>query len=200
MNWLFGYKYRVWVINTTSQAFLYTWEKWNVLLPSVDSLVKMTNRDAYIRTFQSFEFENKWLGFGRMKWNEENNRKWTTKYRNEEYAAKKLTFYGTEIWAPDWNQCSDKGIFPDLFIHLYHHPTVEKIREGLVIAIPKKIAQKNQSQIETTIQNFIRQIPDSTLSVVERSWTPGGKFPNRIEDMNPQELEKIVYQQEVVKK
>lgn len=200
MDWIFGHKYRVWVINTTSQAFIYTWEKWSLLFPSVDSLVKITNSDAYIRTFQSFELENRWLGFGRMKWNEENNRKWTTKFRREAYAAKNLTFYGTEIWAPDWKQCCDKGVFPDIFINLYHYPTVEKIREGIVIAIPKKIAQMNEVLIEATLQNIIRQIPNSSLSVIDRSWTPKGKFLNRIEDMNPQELEKIVYQQEVVKK
>jgi hypothetical protein len=194
MDWLYGNRYRLWVINTTSQAFLYTWERWSLLLPGMDSIVKPSKDLAYIRTFQCFEPENKWLGFGRMQWSEENNRKWTAKYRSEEYSAKTWAFFNTQIWAPDWNLCYDKGITPQLFIMVYHYPTLEKIREGIVIAFPKKIAEKNAVIITSNLKNLLSLIPGATLSAVNRSWTSCRKFPNRIEDINSWELEKLIYQ------
>ena len=87
MKWRYR-KYKLWVINTETEANLYLWDKWKVLLPSLDALIKLTTEPAFIRSFQSYEFENRWLGFGRMKWNEENNIKWTTKYRNAKTGGK----------------------------------------------------------------------------------------------------------------
>jgi hypothetical protein len=193
MDWLFGSRYRLWIINTTSQFSIYSWEKWSLLLPSIDLIVKLSKDSAYIRTFQSFVHENKWLGFGRMKWNEDNNWKWTNKYRSKEYSNRMLSFYGTEIWAPDWNQCCKVRITPKIFIQVYHYPNIEKIREGIVLALPKKIAEKNEIVIESGLKEILKLIPNSTLSVKDRYWTPSRNFPNRIEDINNLELEKIIY-------
>lgn len=71
---MFGATSKVWVINTESDAQLYIWENWKTIYPELDSLLKLATNQAYIRTFQSFEFENRWLGFGRTKLNEENNK------------------------------------------------------------------------------------------------------------------------------
>ncbi|MCP1994374.1 hypothetical protein [Flavobacterium sp. HSC-61S13] len=35
-----------------------------------------------------------------MKWNLENNKKWTQKYKTEEFTNLNLEFFGTEIWSP----------------------------------------------------------------------------------------------------
>jgi len=103
-----------------------------------------------------------------------------------------LQFFGTEVWSPDWNQCLDRGVYPDIYIKLYHNEQVDEIKEGILIAIPKRIAKKNHQMIESNINEIQQQIPMSTLSIEERLWLPSKKFPNRIEDMNPHELAKII--------
>lgn len=189
---IFGASYKVWVINTEADTKLNTWDSWKKLYPKIDSLLNVVNNQAQIRTFQSFEFENKWLGFGRMKWNEENNKKWTSKYRTDEFNDKRLQFFGTEIWAPDWNHCYNKGETPELFINVYNHSNSVKHREGLMIAMPKRIVMKNDKLVNSIIESILEAVPGSTLSKTERKWTPGRGFQNRIEDMNPYEFEKII--------
>ena len=192
MDWLFGVKYKVWAINTTDDVELYLWENWKKLLPNVKSLIEISNAQPYIRTFQSYEFQNKWLGFGRMKWNEENNKKWTTKYRTNENKSEKLKFFSTEIWSPDWNSCCKTGRSPDIYINLFHNENLNELNEGLLIAMPKKIVNKNRVLAEDCIRELNRKIRNSSVSLEERYWTPSKEYPNRIEDMNPQELGKLI--------
>lgn len=191
MKWRYR-KYKLWVINTQTEANLYIWDKWKTLLPTLDRLINLTSEQAFIRSFQSYEYENQWLGFGRMKWNEENNIKWTTKYRNSNGQNKTLAFYHTEIWAPDWNRVCDGGIPPDIFIKLYHFPTIKKIREGLVIAIPKALYNKNKVLVENELIRLVNEITYSTISTLTRYWWPGWKFRNQIDDINNWEIERIV--------
>lgn len=191
MNWWNYRRYRLWVINTSKEALLYKWDNWKPLIPSIDKLLKLTKEKSFIRTSQSFEFENKWLGFGRMIWDEENNKKWTTKYRTTEEESR-LQFYGTEIWAPDWNRFYDSGMPPDIFIKLYNNPKSQKAREGLIIAIPRRLGLKEKEIIETELQRLTNLIPGSKMTMITRYWQPWLRFVNNIEDMNHQELEKIV--------
>ncbi|PHN02407.1 hypothetical protein [Flavilitoribacter nigricans] len=189
---IFGVSYQIWVINTSDEAELFLWENWQRLYLLVDTLLRTSRDDAFIRTYQSFEFENKWLGFGRMKWNETNNQKWTSKYRSIAYQNRKLQFFNTEIWAPDWNTCIKNGRGPDVFINVYHHETIKEIREGIVIAIPRSAARSKDALLKLTIEALSDAIPQSTIATVDRHWNPGKGFVNRVEDMNAQELLKIV--------
>jgi len=52
------------------------------LWPEVGGAYNLTTEQAYIRSFQAHETEHRWLGFGRMRWNEKNNILWTTKYQD----------------------------------------------------------------------------------------------------------------------
>jgi hypothetical protein len=191
MKWWSFRRYRLWVINTDKAVFLYKWDNWKSLIPSIDKLLKLTKEKAFIKTSQSFEFENKWLGFGRMSWDEETNEKWTTKYRTIENESR-LQFYGTEIWAPDWNQFDKSGMPPDIFVKLYNNPTSTTIKEGLIIAIPRRVSLKQKEIIEMELSRLTDLIPNSTLTMTTRLWYPWLKFVNNIEDMNPQELEKTI--------
>jgi hypothetical protein len=191
MRWWTYRRYRLWVINTDKDAFLYKWDNWKQLMPSIDKFLKLTTEKAFIKTNQSFEFESKWLGFGRMTWDEENNIKWTTKYRTAD-SEQRLQFHGTEIWAPDWNDFGKSGMPPDIFVKLYNIPNSQTTREGLIIAIPRQISLKQRQIIETELSRLTKLIPNSTLTMTTRLWQPWFKFENNIDDMNPQELEKIV--------
>jgi hypothetical protein len=154
-------------------------------MPSIDKLLTLTKENAFIKTSQSFEFENKWLGFGRMTWNEENNKKWTTKFRTPETESR-LQFYDTEIWAPDWNEVERSNVPPDIYIKLYNM-TFNSVKEGLIIAIPRRLAIKHNDIIESELKRLTNLIPNSTLTMTTRLWQPWFRFDNHIEDMNPQE-------------
>jgi len=191
MKWKYR-KYMVWVINTKTEPSLYLWDNWKLLFPALDILISLTKEQAFIRTFQSYKYENRWLGFGRMKWNEENNIKWTTKYRNGNIENKLPDFSHTEIWAPDWNRVCDESMPPDVFVQLYYFPTLENIREGLVIAIPKSLYKRNIILVDSALTNLMNDISGSTISTSTRSWWSGWKTSNEIGDIGNQEIEKIV--------
>jgi len=119
MEWLLGTKYKIWTINSKSDPKLYLWENWEKLLPYINELVELAEKETFIRTFQSYEFENKWLGFGRMKWSLDNNKKWTTKYQTNQEEGKNLIFYSTEVWPPSWDQCLSSNKSPNLYLKIY---------------------------------------------------------------------------------
>lgn len=191
MRWWPYKHYSLWVINTDKEAFLYKWDNWRQLIPSIDKLLLLTNERAFIRTKQSFEFENKWLGFGRMAWNEENNMKWTKKYRTSENESR-LNFYDTEIWAPDWNNFIKTGMPPEIFVKLYNIPNSQTTKEGLIIAMPRRLSLNKRPIIETELSRLTNRIPNSTLITTTRLWQPWFKFSNSIDNINPFELEKII--------
>lgn len=157
----------------------------------MDSLVKLAREKAFIRTYQSLEFENKWLPFGRMMWIEENNHHWTTKYRTPDYESR-LRFFSTEIWAPDWNEYSRTGKSPDLYVRLFHHPSSQIAREGILIALPRRLSIKYEQVVDKALQTLVELIPDAEVSRATRFWTPWGKFVNNISDMNFHEIEQIL--------
>lgn len=191
MKWTYR-RYKVWVINTKKPVELYIWDNWKHLCPSIDTLLTFTNEQAFMRSYQLYDSENRWLGFGRMPWGEECNKKWTTQYKNEAGTKAKLSFHQTEIWAPDWNKVSKENIPPDVFIKLYHHPSIESIKEGLVVVIPNNIYKRNKTLADAALAALTTAIPDATLTSISRFWQPFGKFVNNIHDMNPSELQKIV--------
>ena len=191
INW--GYKtYQVWLINTTIQYELYQWDNWRLLLPALNRLVGLTQEQAFIRTFQGYNHESKWLGFGRMKWNEANNIKWTTKYRSNSAPEQQPDFFNTEIWAPDWNKVNDKNFPPDIFINLYHNPTITELREGLTIALPLSLYEKNKLLIDQSLQEILSHIPGAKIHNTQRDWWGRVARRNNIEDMGLQEMAKIV--------
>jgi len=167
MKWTYS-KYKIWVINTKTEANLYLWDKWKLFLPSLDTLINLTKEPAFIRSFQGYLTDARWLGFGRMKWNEANNIKWTTKYRSGEAGDEIPYFSHTEIWAPDWNRVSDENMPPDIFVQLYNNPTIENIREGFIIAKPRSLYRKNDVLVNLELMKLKNEIPDSTISSVTR--------------------------------
>ena len=188
---VFGKTYAVIVINTDHPFHLHYWENWEILYPIIDAILKITEEEPFIRTYQSFATENRWLGFGRMQWNKDNNTKWTQKYRSDQYSHKKLIFHGTEIWAPDWNHCINKGKTPEIYISLYNYPNYKGYNEGLLFAIPKQSYLRNIEAIRLRIKSIHDLIPSSHVIMSTRYWGPSKGFVNRIEDMNPQELQLI---------
>jgi hypothetical protein len=191
MRWQ-AHKYQLWIVNTASESHLYLWSNWKHLFPWVDKLVSLSPTKAFIRSVQAIPHQNSRLGFGRMAWSRENNEKWTRQYRENESEKAGVSFYCTQIWAPDWNQFDRTGIPPDIFLQLYNYPSSQITREGLIIAIARSIAKENATTIEPAIAGISKFIPDSVVGKISRSWSPGSGFPNHIQDMNNWELQRVL--------
>ena len=178
-------KYIVFNINSSSIFEVNDWNFYNDIYEILDIIIKEygLTSSAYIRTFQSFEFDYKFLGFGRMKWNLENNKKWTQKYKTKEYCNKKLDFFDTEIWSPDWNHFDKTGDLPKFFSKIYN----ENGNQGIFIALPMRMYKNNPDFINKSIQSINELIPHSEVKKFERYWTPSSGFHNNIQDITYQE-------------
>ncbi len=192
INNILNSKYQLSVINTSIEEQLYLWDNWKQILPLLDILINISGNKAYIRSCQSYENSNINLAFGRMVWNISNNEKWTQKYRENQSINKKVMFFNTQIWSPDWNECSKSNITPDIFICLYHHKDTPITKEGLVIAIPITIYNQNIILIESILQKLQKNIPKSVLSQTTRLWKPSNGYPNHIEDINSWEINRML--------
>lgn len=178
-------KYIVFNINSSAGFEISDWNFYKDIYEIVDAIIKEYNltSDTYIRTFQSFEFDTKWLGFGRMKWNLENNKKWTQKYKTKEFSNKDLQFFSTEIWSPDWNHFDKTADLPKFFSKVYN----ENGNQGIFIALELRTYKNNSNFIDKSIQNIKKLIPQSETAVFERYWTPSAGFYNNIQDITYQE-------------
>lgn len=95
-----------------------------------------------------------------MSWSEENNVKWTSKYRKEEYSERELTFFSTEVSAPDWNECLHANRRPNMFVNIYHL-NFEDLRHKLLIAIPLRLVKKHEDFISAMIL-AVQQVVDGS--------------------------------------
>ena len=190
-NWRYR-SYHIYVIHTSACCNLYLWDNWQHLFTLVDRLIKLTTQPAFIRTFQAYRYDNKWLVFGRMKWSKENNIKWTNKHLGNKPDHDRPDFYKTEIWAPDWNAVCDTDFPPDVYVSLYHHPDTQLLKEGMLIALPKSIYQKKQILVDDTLMQLTAKIPGAKISFAKRGWWGQTAKRNSIESLNPQELLKII--------
>lgn len=180
LNKIIVSKYIVFNINTIFNYKIDDWENWQNLFNVIDKLLieLNLNNQAFIRTYQSFEFENIYLGFGRMKWNLENNKKWTEKYKTSDYSDKKLEFYNTEIWSPDWNLFYKKDELPKFFANIYS----EDINRGITIVFNKTLFLENEDRILYLIEEVRKNISNAELVKFERYWKASYGFVNNIED------------------
>lgn len=178
-------KYIVFNINSSSIFELNDWIFFKDIYEILDTIITEHNltSNTYLRTFQSFESDNKWLGFGRMKWNLENNKKWTQKYKTEEYSKMNLQFFDTEIWSPDWNHFDKTGDLPKFFSKIYH----ENDNQGIFIALDLRMYKNNPEFIDQYIQNIKEHIPESEVRSFKRYWSPSSGFHNNIQDITYQE-------------
>ncbi|MEO8254570.1 MAG: hypothetical protein ABI554_09310, partial [Flavobacterium sp.] len=178
-------KYVVFNINSSSIFEISDWNFYRNIYEIIDSIIKEYNlsTNTYIRTFQSFELDNRWLSFGRMKWNLENNKKWTHKYKTKEYSTLNLQFFNTEIWSPDWNHFEKTGDLPIFFSKIYH----ENGNRGIFIALKLNVYKSSPDLVDKSINNIEELIPDSEVRLFERYWTPSAGFYNNMLDITYEE-------------
>lgn len=193
LMWRFWGSYKVWVVHSAAPINIYEWENWRKLMPMIAALLSLSREKAHIRSFQAYEHKNGWLGFGRLPWSVESNRRWTTKYLEGPRDHGEVQFLGTEVWAPDWNSGIRKGRSADIFIKVFGDTGVEGLKNGLVIAMRMHLFKENEMLVRADLEKLLSAAPGYTLSSTVRHWKGSSwRLTNDIMDMNGQEMRQII--------
>ncbi len=129
---------------------IWNWENWQKCISMLQPIVELCTETPLIKTNQSIpvkygkdnqfsSYDKGSLRFGKMIWNEENNKKWTTKYSNEE----NWEFFDTEISYPSRSNCHKNNTNPELLITIHNedlnHSKENIINQSITIHIQTKI-------------------------------------------------------------
>ncbi len=116
--------YSYYLFGLSESKPIWDWEKWQKCISILQPIIDLSPELPFIKTEQSIpikygkdnqhaSYNKGGLRFGRMVWNDKNNKKWTTKYCNEE----RWTFFDTEIAFPTRSFChKNRGTNPDILI------------------------------------------------------------------------------------
>jgi hypothetical protein len=158
--------YSYYLFGLSGSKPIWDWENWEKCIPLIQPIINLCSKPAFITTSQSVPIkygkENQYVSynkgtfrFGQMIWNSENNKKWTTKYINEE----NWTFFNTEIAIPTRSYCQKNQINPELLITVQNENLSRncdlKIDQGMSIHI---LAQLVLPEELIRIEQQIKQI------------------------------------------
>ncbi len=157
------YYYSYYIFGLIKDKPIWDWEIWNRCIIHLDPIVNLSPELPTIKSNQSIPVKVKakentvsynkgTVRFGKMIWNEENNKKWTTKYCKE----KDCLFFDAEISYPSRNTCRKTNQKPLLLIIVHNenlggskNPNVE---QSLTIHINSLIINKEElAEIERHI-------------------------------------------------
>ena len=167
-------RYRVAVVlYEVTERPLHTWETWSQIMPFMTALVGKLGAEAVIRPRQAGDADN-WLRFGRLTWNEANNRTWTTRYLGDPALAGKVAFHRTEIWAPSHAASFEARRGPELFCLVEKNQADDS--QGFVLAVRKDVLP----QVDVAADAVIFAVRDvcglGACKVFDRTWGEFGRF------------------------
>jgi hypothetical protein len=107
------------------------WSIWQNLMQPIGAVLDHAEGPTSLHSRQSEKGKSAWLPFGRMIWNDANNRKWCTRYLGEASTV----FYVTEVWAPGRKQALTGGQGPKVFAHLENFARSGMDSQTLTLAV-----------------------------------------------------------------
>ena len=152
---------------------LWTWENWSKIMPPLTAVISGIQAKAVIHPRQAGDDDN-WLRFGRLPWNEKNNRTWTTKYLTDPNFEGKVEFVATEIWAPSRATSFEKRRGPELFCLLDRNEPADT--QGFVLALRKDVLRRVDLVADDTIFSVREFFGESDCVMFDRRWGEFGKF------------------------
>lgn len=158
---------------------LWNWENWSKILPPLTAVIKGLRAEALIRPRQAGDHDN-WLRFGRLPWNENSNRTWTTKYLADPELAGKVQFFATEIWAPGHAISFESRRGPELFCLVDHNSADNS--QGFVLALRKDVLARVDVPADAAVFAVRELLPESKCAVFERRWGEHGRFGSTVVD------------------
>ena len=158
---------------------LWNWENWSKIIPPLTAVIKGLGAEAVIRPRQAGDHDN-WLRFGRLPWNENSNRTWTTKYLTDPKLAGKVQFFATEIWAPSRAISFESRRGPELFCMLDRNAPAGS--QGVVLAVRKDVLGRVDIAADATEFAVRELLPNSSCATFERRWGEHGRFGSTLVD------------------
>jgi len=156
---------------------LWTWENWSRIMPPLTAVISGIDAQTVIRPRQAGDHDD-WLSFGRLPWNEKNNRTWTTKYLADPSLQGKVAFMATEIWAPSRAISFERRRGPELFCLLDHNEAAGT--QGFVLAIRKDMLRRVDIAADETIFTVRAFFGDSDCIMFDRRWGEFGRFGSTV--------------------
>jgi hypothetical protein len=173
-SWRLFESYRVAVVVERSLSRpLWEWANWSTIMPPLTAVISGIKAQAVIHPRQAGERDN-WLRFGRLPWNEKNNRTWTTKYLTDPNLVGKVSFVATEIWAPSRAISFERRRGPELFCLLDRNEPANT--QGFVLAIRKDLLSRVDIAADETIFSVREFFEKSDCVVFDRRWGEFGRF------------------------
>jgi hypothetical protein len=177
-SWRMFESYRVGVVVERKLSHpLWTWENWSKIMPPLTAVISGIKAEAVIRPRQAGDHDN-WLSFGRLPWNEKNNRTWTTKYLADPSLEGKVTFVATEIWAPSRAISFEKRRGPELFCVLDRNEAADT--QGFVLAIRKDLLSRVDIAADEAIFSVREFFEASDCIMFDRRWGEFGRFGSTV--------------------
>jgi hypothetical protein len=152
---------------------LFAWENWCKIMPPLTAVISGVQADAVIRPRQAGDHDN-WLPFGRLLWNDNNNRTWTKKYLEDPNLEGKVQFMATEIWAPSRAVSFEKRRGPELFCLLDRNQADDT--QGFILAIRKDMLRRVDITADEAIFSVREFFSQSDCLVFDRRWGEFGRF------------------------
>jgi len=152
---------------------LFAWENWSNIMKPLNAVMSGIQTEAVIRPRQAGDHDN-WLSFGRLPWNEKNNRTWTSKYLEDTNLKGKVTFVANEIWAPSRAVSFERRRGPELFCLLDRNEAADT--QGFVLAIRKDLLRRVDIAADETIFSVREFFTQSDCLVFDRRWGEFGWF------------------------
>ena len=177
-SWRLFESYRVGVV--VERRFsrpLYAWENWSKIMPPLTAVISAIQAEAVIRPRQAGDDDN-WLPFGRLPWNDKNNRAWTTKYLADPDLNGKVTFMATEIWAPSRAISFETRRGPELFCLIDRSEAADT--QGFVLAIRKDMLRRVDIVADETIFSVREFFEAHDVINFDRRWGELGRFGSTI--------------------
>ncbi|MBA6316798.1 hypothetical protein [Cellulophaga baltica] len=146
--------YSYYIFGKSIDKPIWEWNNWKHVAELLQPIIDLSPELPFIKSSQSIpvkygkdnknvSYDKGSLRFGRMIWNESNNKKWTTKYADKE----KWTFFDTEIAFPTRSNCHKNNINPKLFISVHNENLTEKektnIDQSITIHIENNLIEKS---------------------------------------------------------
>lgn len=164
-----NYELYLWSMENRDVVF-HEWDVWKKLFNPIDKILALSKEQTSIHSFQSRPESPTWLGFGRMSWTLENNKKWCCKYQTGKYSDGATRFSNTQIWASSRNLVH-KGKAPlDVFIKTDDAKFSRGTRQTLLIAINDNFAKKHELQLNEYSNEISSILPNTQKLKTKRGW------------------------------
>jgi hypothetical protein len=184
-------KYLVYNILTKTKDYeLHDWMLWNKCVLLLNTIIDPLEYKGDIQTAQKDSEDGKFLTFGKMDWNEEGNRQWTSKYKTGENKIESLCFRSATFCFPPFREVSKKGIKSHIYIELRKNiiQNDKRFDFAFFLAFSEDVIERIGEHVIEKIVREIGTLINAILIVKKyRQWSylVDGSYTDRIMDYSP---------------